>query len=317
MGPRHIIAGLLQYSEPLYDQIEEHLLEVYAALFVPSLKATIEESESKLASLKKMIGRVGELGADLKKSPNQQAFQELMQLLMPMLMGGVLDIDIQALTSALQQGDMQKVRQLIKALEQEMKKLDQSAEEQLGGTAEGMKKDLEEWKKRYDPKLAADLMEQAQKNGKFDELVIKLEPKHFPFLEGKFEDNVRKVRGEDAGLFDKLKEITVRLMPLRKGAMGLWDGQKGELVVGIPELRPLRSVQSGLRQTIRHELTHATQSVMADALGVQHLRRLGHDEADELAKLLLGRHGPGDLQDCRQVPQPLAAVPVEIHLGIN
>ena len=36
MGPRHIIAGLLQYSKPLYDQIEEHLLEVYAALFVPS-----------------------------------------------------------------------------------------------------------------------------------------------------------------------------------------------------------------------------------------------------------------------------------------
>ena len=271
MGRRLLIAGLLQYSEPLYDQIEDHLLRVYAALFVPSLEATIKQSESKLAQMKELVERVGELGAQLKKAPNQNAFQELLSLLMPMALSGVLDVDLHGLVNALQQGDVSKVRQILQQLEGQMQELGKAAEEQLGGTAEGMKKDLEEWKKLYDPKLAKAIDQQA-KSGKLDDLVIELKPEHFPFLQGKFSDNVRKVRGEDAGLFNKLKEIKVRLASLRKGAMGLWDGQGGELVVGVPQLRPLRAVQSELRHTIRHELTHATQTVMADALGVQHLR---------------------------------------------
>jgi hypothetical protein len=296
MASRLLIAGLLQYSRPLYDQIEEHLLKVYAAAFMPALEATVADAEKRLKAEKERVARVRELIKKLGAHPTQQDMKELIGLVLPLALAGVLKTDLKRLMIDISSG---KTKGLL-ILEKDMDRLEKSAQQHLGGQAEEMRKDLERWREFYDEDVAKEL-EQLQKSKKqLEPLVIKLKPEQFPFLRGKFEDNVKKVRGEDAGLFDDMKEIKVYIAGLEPGHGGFWSGEEGKLVVGLPPLAPLDHVLPMIKQTVRHELTHATQTVMARALGVRHLRR-----GEDGGHIPLYRPGPG--------MAPKEALDPEIH----
>jgi hypothetical protein len=265
MASRLLLAGLLKYSPELYDQIEQYMLKIYAAVFVPALKETADDAEKHLEGVKKRVARVRQLAKKLKHQPTHKAVQELISLLLPLALNGALRVDLKRLASSLGKGGGKKGLAL---LEKDMKTLEQAAQEKLGDQAEGMRKDLVRWQEHYDE----DVAQQIRKGTKIKPLTIQLSPDQFPFLQGKFEDNVKKVRGEDAGLFDDMTQIQVTLASLGPGYGGFWNGEKGELVVGFPDLAPIDVVLPQLRQTLRHELAHVTQTVMARALGVRHLR---------------------------------------------
>jgi DNA-binding MarR family transcriptional regulator len=269
MAQMHVIGGVLQYSEPLYDQIEGYLLKLYAAIFVPTLEGVVEDADKRMAQEKARTAKIRELAKKVAQYPTHQGVQQLMQLLLPLAMAGVLKTDIKKLLQSL---GTSKAKKSLAYLEEDMVRIEEAVEEKLGDEAKAIKADLERWREHLDPKVVKQLEELRKSGKKLEPLTIKLEPEHFPFLQGKFEDNVRKVRGEDVGMLDEMPQMQVMLAGLDPGAMGFWNSQKNQLIVGAPPIAPMDVVLPQLRQTVRHELQHVTQTVMARALGTVHLR---------------------------------------------
>jgi hypothetical protein len=263
---RLLTAGLLQYSKPLYDEIEKHLLEVYASIYLPEMEPLIKQGEKRLEKIRAVVQGIRELAKRLK-NPSPQDGQMLLQLLAPLVMSGALgeaDIDLSDIANRLMQG--RSLEKHIPKLEKFADRLESEADEALGEHAKGLRDDIERWKEHYNPEMTKRLQKGPPN------IEIDLDMDKFPFLKGKFEKNVKKVRGDDAGVLDEMPKIKLKVQRLGPGQMGYWNSQDNTLVVGLPDPKRRDAILRGMRQTVRHELAHVTQTVMARALGVEHLR---------------------------------------------
>ena len=285
MGATHI-AGMLQYSEPLRAQIEEHLLKIYAPVFIKNLEATVKDADNRLAEIQATSRRIEALAGQLEKGPpDPRKFAELIQQLLPLLQAGVLEqfrIRPGRLAKHLQEGNVRQAKKYLDRIRLMAQKLRKEAAGALDEQAKGMKADIEKWKEHYDPAF------EMRPGDRPPELEIKLKPEHFPFLGEKFQRHVKKLRGPDAGLFDDIKSIKVHLSQLPGGAIGAWAADLKALLIAPPELRPYDAIRDQIDHVLTHELTHTTQGVMARALGISHYA------FDENGKpQLFYRPGPG------------------------
>ena len=266
MGTPHI-AGMLQYSEKLRAEIEEHLLKLYAPVFIKSLEATVKESGKRLAQVEGMSREMKGLADELEQGADPSVLMELVRLMAPLAQDGVLEqfgIRPSLILELMKRGDVQQLKKQLDRVRLMAMKMRKEARKALGGKSEGMKADIEKWKEHYDPAY------ELRQGEKPKTLEIELKDEHFPFLGDKFRRQVKKLRGEDADIFDDIKTIKVELARLPMGAIGAWSSELDALLVSPPELKPYDHVRDQLDHVLTHELRHTTQGVMARALGVSH-----------------------------------------------
>lgn len=284
-------AGILQYSEPLLKQIEEHLLQVYASLFVPVLQKAADKADRHLKKIQKKTRRMHKLADQLQERPeDRQALRELMYELIALTPAPrQFGIRPDRLEHHLSTRNTRGIKKYLGRVKELADALREQAEGQLADQAKGMREDIKKWERHYDEKFAKNLNKQVRQ-GTPPDLEIDLKEEHFPFLGDKFEKNVKKVRGEEAGVFDDMKKVKVKLrhMPDAPGLAGAWDSSRNELLVQVPQFNKYESVVRDLNHTLTHELRHMTQTVMAKALGIKHMR------LDENGKLIPQyQAGPG------------------------
>lgn len=271
------LAGLLQYPKEIAKQIEDHLLKVYAALFVPTLQAEADQSAEKIKALKQKVADMRRLVEEIRENPRQggRAFMELLNYLMPLMLNGVLrefGVRPDRLEYHMDRGSKSGVDRHLKRVEHLIDTLEKETTKHLGDKAKAMREDIKEWLPYYDEDEAKNLHRRIEA-GEAPDLTIKLEPSQFPFLGEKFQRHVEKLRGKDAEMFDDMPEMTVKLRQLpNKGMAGLWNGGDDELVVQIPPFAPFKTVRHTLRRTLQHELRHMTQTAMSKALGIKQYR---------------------------------------------
>jgi len=272
MGSRLHTAGILQYSQPLEQQIKAWMLKVYAAAFLPVLRKEVENSDERLKAIRRQVVRMREFVEELQENPqNGRSFFGLMSYLMPLMMNGALQqfgIRPDRLEQHLRTGNRRGIDKYLGRVSKLIDELETSSETGLQERAKQMREDITSWEKYYDPDLQKKLVEGMQE-GKEPTLEIDLEPEQFPFLGKKFQRHVEKARGPDAKLFDSMPKMKVVLRDMgQKGMMGAWDSQSNELIIAIPEFAPSQHVKKNLHRTLTHELRHMTQTVMGKALGI-------------------------------------------------
>lgn len=277
MAARPHLAGLLQYPKAIAKQIEDHLLKVYAALFVPTLQAEAEQADEKRKALLKQVKDMRGLVEEIRQNPRHggEAFVGLMAYLMPLMLNGALrqfGVRPDRLEYHMARGSESGVNRHLQRIETLIDTLEKDTKKYLGDKAKAMREDIKEWLPYYDEDEAEQLV-QEMKAGESPDLTIKLKPEQFPFLQGKFEKHVKQLRGEDAGMFEDMPEMTVKLRKLEHPEMaGLWDGTNHDLVVQVPPFAPFKHVRHKLNRTLQHELRHMTQTLMAKALGIKQYR---------------------------------------------
>lgn len=266
MGAPHI-AGLLQYSEPLRDQIEEYLLKVYAAAFIPALESAVEDSGDRLAAINDQVDALERSTDRLEREMSATAFNDLVRQLAPLAHAGALNqfrIRPERILHHLRTGNVRHIRKYLDRIRRMASQMRQEAAKALADQAEGMRADIAKWREHYDAEF------EPVEGRPPEPLEIELEDAHFPFLGDKFRRHVKKLRGQDAEMFDDIPKIKVVLARLPPGAIGAWSNQADALIVSPPELKPYERVRDQLDHVLTHELRHTTQGVMAKALGVSH-----------------------------------------------
>lgn len=270
-------AGILQYSEPLLKQIEKHLLRVYAALFVPALRKEADRADEHLEKIRKKVRRMHMLVDELETRPgDRRAFQDLMSELMPLMLGGIVQqfgIRPDRLEHHLRTRNSRGMKKYLGRVQQLADEMKKQSEKQLADQAQGMRADIKKWAPHYDEEYAEKLEKQIRQ-GTPPDLEIELKEEHFPFLGEKFKKSVKKVRGEEAEIFDDIPKVKVKLryMPEAPGLAGAWDSTNNELLVQLPQFGKYEGVLRNLHHTLTHELRHMTQTVMAKGLGIRHMR---------------------------------------------
>ena len=286
-------AGILQYSEPLLKQIEKHLLQVYAAMFIPTLRAEADRADEHLANVREKVRRMQALVEQLEARPgDRRAYQDLMTQLMPLMLNGALQqfgIRPDRLEHHLRTRNARGMNKYLGRVKKLAETLKQQAERQLADQAEGMRKDIKKWEAHYDEEFAEKILKDLRQ-GTPPDLEIDLKEEHFPFLGEKFKKSVKKARGEEAEIFDDIPKVKIKLrhMAEQPGLAGAWDSSRNELLVQLPQLSKYEGVLQNLHHTLTHELRHMTQTVMAKGLGIKHMRM------DEDGKLIPQyQAGPG------------------------
>jgi hypothetical protein len=266
------LAGMLQYSEQLRERIEKWLLAVYAPVFIESLEEVAADSEKRLASLKDTVRQLGRIVDRIEDDPDTDDVRDLFTLMQQVGLANAIQlfgIRPHRMVVHAGRGDRQRLEKYVTRLREMLHQVTGQAEHALGDEAKGMREDIETWRQHVDP----DVAETAADLKNLKPLEIKLEEEQFPFLDDKFKRNVRKLRGDEAGLFDNMSSIKIELARLPMGALGVWAAGENELVVAPPRLKPYEALQDELDHTLTHELTHLTQTLMAKALGLSHYVR--------------------------------------------
>jgi hypothetical protein len=271
MANRLHLAGILQYSKPIYKEIEDYLLKIYAAMFIPALEAEADRGDEHLHGIRLSMQALREAVQQLRDGPSQQAWDELVPMLQRLMMAGLLAqyrIRPDRLFRYLQTGDESGAKKYLDRIEKMADDLQEEAEKGLGQQAKEMRKDIKEWEPYFEEGVLEDLKERA-KQRKGPELEIEFDEEQFPFLGEKFQRHVRGARGSDATMFDDMPsmKVVVAQMPDPQ-MMGAWSSSTNELLVGIPGFAPFKTVKKNLERTLQHELRHMSQTLMAKALGI-------------------------------------------------
>lgn len=321
MASRLHLAGILQYSEPLLKEIEEHLLKVYGILFSETLEKTAQKAQERLDELKAKTARMKQLSRDLRGDlrvmERRDKLRQLLREMMPLMLNGALaqyEIRPDRLEYHLLHNNRRGIDKYLDRIDRMVQELETQASAVLGEDAKKMREDVKKWREHFTDEEAKKMLEDARE-GALPDLDIQLKPEHFPFLGEKFQRHVRKARGEDAGMFDDLPSVKVKLRNLGDPSMqGAWDHSSGELLVQLPQVQRIGAVKERLRDVLTHELRHMTQTVMSRALGIDQVRM---DEGGRLIPQYRASPGmpPRDVQNLDIVQALTAAQPTAAQLS--